>query len=741
MHSKSLRNFIRMYIIFFLCVCFMFVPIYVYTYITYEEQEKNASMDMLQNGAKALDDQIMSLMNLVQITYTDIRYRALTYQQTSTLDNSYYQLPQLINNFKGLIGSNNLVTDAGIIINDEVILTRYRSFLKNYTYNFYTDFFSSQGYEYQDWLSLMRKNELTFEFLPAMQYSSYDFLEYTAITFVTPWTGSYKSSSTSLFYATIKTRDLINAIASDENSQKGYVLIYDVQGNLLFNHQYISSDEHFTISSTLPDSKLRIVVGIPNSIISEHIAPVRIILITYIVVILLISIILVLIFSYRSNIPIRKMVSAIEQSMYTNNADRTALSSEYDYIANAMTDLNETIYSYSQTIEMQKSLICTNIFEKALNKGLHNTESIADFKRLFPRFPNLFQLAAISYESNEESNVETTASLQLDLLTEISKLFPEEIYKQLFDEHLIIILLPIQRAEESQIWVSTLETFYNNLTIRSSMIFQIALSQVFADSRNLSHAFLQIRNIFFMARSNKDLTVWQLNNFPQRAFQMPLDYMTIQQLYDAQLAGDIETTQSILDNIMASLMQEDAMKEIAIHQTCDSLHNLLLRIKIENISILSSIYIPINNSQKRISKILKEYYQCCIDICNIFKIAHAENTDNFSKSICSFILDNFTNDGFYTKMVSDHFGISDTTLQKIIKNATGKTFSKYIEDLRLEKAYDLLKNADVTINDISTCCGFASPNSFYKAFRRKYAFPPSVIRSNRTLSSDLNSKL
>ena len=737
--SHSFRNFLRIYVIFFLCVCIMFIPIYINNYYTMEKQEKSLNMTMLQNGAEVLDDQIMSLMNLVQVTYADTRYRTLIYQNPSTLKRSYYQLPQIISNFKGLVGATNIVKDAGIILNEEVILTRYRSFLANDAYRFYGEFFSCQDYTYPDWLTSARKNAMAGGFLPEMQYQSHDFQSYSAITFVTPWRENYKEPASGLLYATIRSEDLIHTIVSNEIAQKGYILIYDDQDNLIFNHQYYSADPYFTIRTDLKNSKLHIVVGIPFSLINGHLAPIRATFFLCISVILLVGIALILFFAYNSNKPIRKVVDFVEQAVSSGSIDPASSvgESEYEYITTAVSGLTETIDSYSRTIEIQKSLIRNNTFDKALVKGLHNQESLTDFRRLFPDFPECFQLAAINYEMEEGSNVEATASLQLELLDEVSQLFGDKIYKQLFDERMIVLLLPTPCGEDFPSWISALENFYHHLNVKFSAAFQIALSEVFADCRDLSEAFLQIRDILYLSRSNRDLPVWQLHNFPQRAYRLPLDYMTMQQLYDALLAGDTETTQSIFQSILKSLTQADAMHEIAIHQTCNSLRNLLLRIKIENMPAISSISIPINDRDKRISEILEEYNRCCMDMCMIFKEAHAQNTDHFAKSICSFILENYTDDGLYATTVSDHFGISDTTLQKTIKKATGKTFSKYVEDLRLEKAYDLLKNTDGSINEISASCGFASSNSFYKAFKRKYSFPPSILRGNKPTIADI----
>ena len=77
--------------------------------------------------------------------------------------------------------------------------------------------------------------------------------------------------------------------------------------------------------------------------------------------------------------------------------------------------------------------------------------------------------------------------------------------------------------------------------------------------------------------------------------------------------------------------------------------------------------------------------------------------------------------------MADRFGIAKATLQKIIKVATGATFSVYVGTQRLERAYRLMQEPGVSVQKVSEMCGFSSTNSFYKAFRRKYGVAPSAV--------------
>ena len=73
--------------------------------------------------------------------------------------------------------------------------------------------------------------------------------------------------------------------------------------------------------------------------------------------------------------------------------------------------------------------------------------------------------------------------------------------------------------------------------------------------------------------------------------------------------------------------------------------------------------------------------------------------------------------------------MSDKAVQRLMRGATGMTFFEYLYHRRMEKAKVLLEETDLPIQEISNQCGYASLNTFYKAFQRTYAATPSSMRN------------
>ncbi|MBL4930716.1 AraC family transcriptional regulator [Clostridium paridis] len=65
---------------------------------------------------------------------------------------------------------------------------------------------------------------------------------------------------------------------------------------------------------------------------------------------------------------------------------------------------------------------------------------------------------------------------------------------------------------------------------------------------------------------------------------------------------------------------------------------------------------------------------------------------------------------------------------RLFKRFTGKTFTDYINLLRINKAISLLKDKDLNINEVALCVGFNDSNYFSRIFKRYKNISPNKIR-------------
>ncbi|MGL4336822.1 MAG: AraC family transcriptional regulator [Turicibacter sp.] len=76
-------------------------------------------------------------------------------------------------------------------------------------------------------------------------------------------------------------------------------------------------------------------------------------------------------------------------------------------------------------------------------------------------------------------------------------------------------------------------------------------------------------------------------------------------------------------------------------------------------------------------------------------------------------------------------------INTIVKQTTGQTFSEYVCYKRIEMAVELLKNSEMSVNQIIKEVGYQNKSYFYKIFTSKYGITPQEFRM--TVKKNLSS--
>ncbi|NQU55154.1 MAG: response regulator [Bacteroidetes bacterium] len=99
----------------------------------------------------------------------------------------------------------------------------------------------------------------------------------------------------------------------------------------------------------------------------------------------------------------------------------------------------------------------------------------------------------------------------------------------------------------------------------------------------------------------------------------------------------------------------------------------------------------------------------------------------FINKLKEFIFENITNENLNIELLSKHFNISRTQLNRKIKALTNSTPNNYIRTIRLKKAYELIKVKHVRVSEAAYETGFTDPNYFTFCFKKEFGENPSKI--------------
>ncbi|MFC4478837.1 substrate-binding domain-containing protein [Flavobacterium chungangensis] len=110
------------------------------------------------------------------------------------------------------------------------------------------------------------------------------------------------------------------------------------------------------------------------------------------------------------------------------------------------------------------------------------------------------------------------------------------------------------------------------------------------------------------------------------------------------------------------------------------------------------------------------------------KFGNQEQT--FITKMNDIIKKNVENPKFSVEHLADKLGVSRVQLYRKVKAIIGINISDHINNVKLEKAAELLKSNEMNISEIAYSLGFSSPNYFSTAFKNKFGISPKEYKTS-----------
>lgn len=80
-------------------------------------------------------------------------------------------------------------------------------------------------------------------------------------------------------------------------------------------------------------------------------------------------------------------------------------------------------------------------------------------------------------------------------------------------------------------------------------------------------------------------------------------------------------------------------------------------------------------------------------------------------------------------MAAKAFDRKESFLYYFFKDAFGRTFASYLEELRMARAAEILSGTDASVDETARLCGYSSAHSFRRAFKRRHGVAPADYRN------------
>ena len=119
-------------------------------------------------------------------------------------------------------------------------------------------------------------------------------------------------------------------------------------------------------------------------------------------------------------------------------------------------------------------------------------------------------------------------------------------------------------------------------------------------------------------------------------------------------------------------------------------------------------------------------YSIIFDIKSEMNIKYIPSSkSNLLLPSLEFINDNYINDNIKISKLAKLCGVSEVYFRKLFKQVYGISPLKYIKNLKLERAKELILTGDYTINEVATLSGFFDDSYFGREFKKEFGQSPS----------------
>ena len=117
-------------------------------------------------------------------------------------------------------------------------------------------------------------------------------------------------------------------------------------------------------------------------------------------------------------------------------------------------------------------------------------------------------------------------------------------------------------------------------------------------------------------------------------------------------------------------------------------------------------------------------------VCAYVRENQQSPTAQLTAQMLDYLQQNFWDVDLTLTSVADHFCLTPSYLSSFFKSNTGETFLNHLTHLRMEKAKELMRTTNESIRDISEKVGYASANTFTRAFKNTEHITPSQYRES-----------
>lgn len=525
-------------------------------------------------------------------------------------------------------------------------------------------------------------------------------------------------------------------VGTDESHVKGLQLVSETSGDV--SKQYI--DDTLIISIRSESNDWIYTAGIPRQEIMKKANVIK--KNTWIITsaTLLLGLFISLLMAYRNSAPIHKLIGIFREQVGQDSAKKI---NGYHFLHGNISSLISNNEKLEAELTRQTPLL-RDAFLKRLVKG--EFESLNEIKAMASQtgielheefgYVGLIQVNGYSGMDSKDVLNELYAA-RLLVKQKLNEIAGKLKLTDMDSDKIVVIFM--SNEEPDAVMEKEIETMIASLRTAVESEYRISLTvsmgAVFHSFPDISRSYYEAKRAMEHAAFIKVSGVLWHHSMPKETatFYYPIDLEL--RLLNALKIGEQSEVKRIVSQIFEqNFVDRDLSPEMA-EQLVGQMKGTILKL--------------LDQKGLKESNVLEEMRFQTVRIQptdGLDKVRH--ELENVMEAFCRMIVNNKSDRDYETvrtliTRLEELYGDPDLTVYKfaetvgrpekyisqLFKEQTGQTLSEYLEQIRINKATELLAHTGMTIEEIARQTGYNSPHSFRRAFKRASGASPSMYRN------------
>ena len=624
--------------------------------------------------------------------------------------------------------------------------------------NFYSFFLAYEGLSYEDWRAEMLDIPHDRYLVPVHKLTAADFFRNKNNEYIT-----YVHSYTLATYVNLITADSVRnimsgAIISDNGTafilNREYEIVIQTGDASLANslnftdiinnpEQHIQLDNDtrmIALCRTSADGNLHFISLNLLDETMQDMQQFQKVTYTSIFTVLFIGLLIAVLFSRSHTKPINEVISLLNRRFETGGkVGSVRYQSLKDNITNLLKDNAKLAKTYQNQMVISKNLFFTQLLVGTI-KDKDELERYLDYFNLNLRNGKYIVFIMncrtnLNLESADEGSILTMDILRLRIDEVLAENEKHNGYSHILSGGDIAVILCLNS-------ISGADVYFEDILIKLQKVlmedmglpFSIGVGTAYVDLIDVCYSFSEAKlAVEYSAKLGKNEIIQysEIDNIHKSGYYYPLDME--QKLISLTKMGKKEKVLLCLNQIY---------RENFTVRTLDSENRVNLQFEIR--STIHRIMNELGNNHEILNirkltpmggggvdqddDMFELFPNCFEQICDLVNSGKKSHNQKMIDDILTEIDMNYMDSCLSVDQLADKFDISQNYFSRFFKEQTGEVFSTWLERVRINKACELLKNTDESVENISAAVGYNSAYSFRRAFKKIQNMLPTDFR-------------